>query len=195
MLCINTLLRIQWTERERLTYPIIQLPLEMTDTSNRFFKNKLMWLGFSIAALISIMNLLNSIYPAVPYIPVKRQNLHQFFTVRPWNAMGSFRVSFYPFVIGIGFLIPLDLLFSCWMFFTESIRSKLMVGNIMGWRNLPALSLFQRTGIGCLRCTARICVVDRQSPFQRISAPSARLIFRSMIPVNRCHTAWQSPAY
>ena len=147
MLCINTLLRIQWTERERLTYPIIQLPLEMTDTRNRFFKNKLMWLGFSIAALISIVNLLNSIYPAVPYIPVKRQDLHQYFTVRPWNAMGSFRVSFYPFVIGISFLIPLDLLFSCWMFYGV-YKVELMVGNMMGWRSLPRFPYFNEQGFG-----------------------------------------------
>ena len=119
----------------------------MTDTSNRFFKNRLMWLGFSIAALISIMNLLNSIYPAVPYIPVKRQNLHQYFTGRPWNAMGSFRVSFYPFVIGIGFLIPLDLLFSCWMFYGV-YKIELMVGNIMGWRNLPRFPYFNEQALG-----------------------------------------------
>ncbi|RKU06484.1 hypothetical protein C6502_19795 [Candidatus Poribacteria bacterium] len=147
MLCINTLLRIQWTERERLTYPIIQLPLEMTDTRSRFFKNKLMWFGFSIAALISIVNLLNSIYPAVPYIPVKRQNLHQYFTGHPWEAMGYFRVSFYPFVIGIGFLIPLDLLFSCWMFYGV-YKIELMLGNIMGWRNLPRFPYFNEQGFG-----------------------------------------------
>ena len=34
MLCINTILRKQWTDRERLTYPIIQLPLEMTAGAN-----------------------------------------------------------------------------------------------------------------------------------------------------------------
>ena len=147
MLCINTLLRIQWTERERLTYPIIQLPLEMTDTRSRFFKNRLMWVGFSIAALISIMNLLNSIYPVVPYIPVKRQNLHQYFTGRPWEAMGYFRVSFYPFVIGIGFLIPLDLLFSCWMFYGV-YKIELMLGNLMGWRNLPRFPYFNEQGFG-----------------------------------------------
>ena len=147
MLCINTLLRIQWTERERLTYPIIQLPLEMTGTRSKFFKNKLMWVGFSIAALISIVNLLNSIYPVVPYIPVKRQNLHQYFTGHPWDAMGYFRVSFYPFVIGIGFLIPLDLLFSCWMFY-GLYKIELMLGNIMGWRNLPRFPYFNEQGFG-----------------------------------------------
>ena len=147
MLCINTLLRIQWTERERLTYPIIQLPLEMTDARSGFFKNKLMWLGFSIAALISIVNLLNSIYPAVPYIPVKRQNINQFFTGRPWNAIGGVRLSFYPFAIGISFLIPLDLLFSCWTFYWF-YKIELIVGSIMGWRNLSRFPYANEQGFG-----------------------------------------------
>ena len=29
-LCINSIQRLQWTERERLSYPIVQLPIEMT---------------------------------------------------------------------------------------------------------------------------------------------------------------------
>ena len=39
------ILRKQWIERERLIFPLAQLPLEMTKKS--FFKNKLMWLGFA----------------------------------------------------------------------------------------------------------------------------------------------------
>ena len=136
MVCINTLLRVQWAERERLTYPIIQLPLEMVHPRSRFFKNKLMWLGFGIISAIVTINILNSLYPSVPYIPIKRQDIHQYFTHRPWNAMGGVRISFYPFVIGISFLIPLELLFSCWMFFWI-YKIELMVGGITGWRNLP----------------------------------------------------------
>ena len=29
LLCLNTILRRQWADSERLTFPIIQLPLEM----------------------------------------------------------------------------------------------------------------------------------------------------------------------
>ena len=147
MLGLTTLLRKQWTEHERLTYPLIQLPLEMTNPGSNFFKNRLMWLGFGIAALISIENLLNSIYPAFPYIPVKRQNIHQFFTERPWNAMGSVRLSFYPFVIGISFLMPLDLLLSCWVFYWV-YKIELMVGNIMGWQALPRFPYIAEQSFG-----------------------------------------------
>ncbi|MCZ6677930.1 MAG: hypothetical protein O7E52_11840 [Candidatus Poribacteria bacterium] len=147
MLGLTTLLRVQWTERERLTYPLIQLPLEMTNPRSRFFKNRLMWFGFGLAALISIENLLNSIYPVFPYIPVKRQYIHQYFTDRPWNAMGSIKISFYPFVIGISFLMPLDLLFSCWVFYWI-YKIELMIGNLMGWQSLPRFPYIAEQSFG-----------------------------------------------
>ena len=147
MLGLTTLLRKQWTEHERLTYPLIQLPLEMTNPGSGFFKNRLMWLGFGIAALISVENLLNSIYPAFPYIPVKRQYIHQYFTERPWNAMGSVKLSFYPFVIGISFLMPLDLLLSCWFFYWV-YKIELMTGNVMGWQSLPRFPYIAEQSFG-----------------------------------------------
>ena len=147
MLCINIILRIQWTERERLTYPIIQLALEVTDQKLTFFRNRLMWFGFALASLISILNLLNSIFPELPYIPVKRQSINQYFTSRPWNAMGGVRVAFYPFVIGISFLIPLDLLFSCW-FFYWLYKTELMIGEIIGMSNLPRFPYANEQGFG-----------------------------------------------
>ena len=147
MVCINTLLRVQWTERERLTYPIIQLPLEMTHTRSGFFKNRLMWLGFGIISVIVTVNILNSLYPSIPYIPIKRQNIHQYFTHRPFNAIGPTRISFYPFVIGISFLIPLELLFSCWVFYIF-YKLELIFGSIMGWRNLPRFPYAGERGFG-----------------------------------------------
>ncbi len=136
MLCINTLLRLQWTDHERLSYPLTQLPLEMTNSRLRFFKNRLMWFGFGVAALISTVNLLNSIAPAVPYIPVKRMGIG-----------GGIRLSFYPFVIGISFMIPLDLLFSCWAFYWL-YKIELMVGDMMGWRSLPRFPYAAEQGFG-----------------------------------------------
>ena len=136
MLCINILLRVQWTERERLTYPIIQLPLEMVNPESNFFRRRMVWFGFSVAAAISILNLLNSIFPDVPYLPVKRQSIHQYFTTQPWNAMGGVKISFYPFAVGIAFLIPLDLLFSCWVFYWL-YKIELMIARIVGFRGIP----------------------------------------------------------
>lgn len=117
MLMINVVVRRQWTEGEKLTYPIIQLPLNMIQDPMPMFRNKLFWAGFAISAGLDIMNELHYIYPSVPGINLKLYDLQKYFTERPWNGVGWFPISFYPFVIGMGFLIPLDLLFSCWFFY------------------------------------------------------------------------------
>ena len=54
-LCLTSIVRKQWIENEKLAYPIIQIPLEIT-TNRRIFTNRLLWLGFSIAMGINLLN-------------------------------------------------------------------------------------------------------------------------------------------
>ena len=136
-LCLNTILRRQWTEHERLTYPIAQLALEMTSPTSGFFGNKRMWIGFSIAASIGLINGLSVLFPQIPFVPVKRT----YFTVieGPLRFLADdddlIRLSLYPFAIGILFLMPLDMLFST-IFFCGMKRVELMLGRIVGWDSL-----------------------------------------------------------
>ena len=122
LLCATTLLRRQWVEEERLTFPLVLLPLEMTEGGGRkpFWANKWMWGGFLVAGLAESVNALNFLYPAVPELPIKPvgpNQLDQFLTQRPWNQAGMFRIAFYPFVIGIAYLLSLDVSFSCWFLY------------------------------------------------------------------------------
>ena len=136
MLCINVIVRKRWTEQEKLSYPIIQLPLEMTNiNSARFFKNKVLWIGVGVAAGLDILNGLHFLFPTVPEIRTRVRNFGYLFTEKPWNALGGLPVSFYPFAIGLGFFIPLDLSFSCWFFYWywKVLR---MIGSMIGLRSL-----------------------------------------------------------
>ena len=63
LICVNTIVQKQFTEHERLTYPITWLPLEMGRDTSTFLKNKLMWAGFGIAGGISLLNGLHTFYP------------------------------------------------------------------------------------------------------------------------------------
>lgn len=118
MFCINTIFRKQWMENEKLSYPIIQLPLALVQSErSKFFKNKMLWLGFSIAAAIDLINGIGYLVPSVPIIPVKLHDVGKYFNERPFNAMGWTPVSFYPFSIGLSFFMPLDLAFSTWFFY------------------------------------------------------------------------------
>ena len=117
MLCINVIVRRQWVEQEKLTYPIARLPMEMIEHPGALARNRLLWIGFLIAAGLDILNELHHLYPAVPGIHLKLNNIGRYFTDKPWNAMGWTPISFYPFAIGMGFFIPMDLLFSSWFFY------------------------------------------------------------------------------
>jgi hypothetical protein len=120
MLCINVVVRKQWVEQEKLAYPMIQLPYEMISQRFSFFRSRLMWIGFAIAATIDLLNGLHHLWPDVPGLSVKATNtfnLGRYLVSKPWNAIGWMPFSLYPFVIGLGFFIPLDLSFSMWFFF------------------------------------------------------------------------------
>jgi hypothetical protein len=133
-LCINVILRKQWTERERLAYPIAQIPLEITDPQFSLWRSRLFWLGFVPAVLIDTLNGFAFLFPALPSIPTRVQWLN--FGSWPWTATGGFTVSFYPFAVGLGYLLPLDLLFSSW-FFYWFWKGQNLLSAVLGYGDRP----------------------------------------------------------
>lgn len=120
MLSIVILLRRHWVENERLSYPIAQIPIIITEGggSNALFRSRLFWTGFALAASIDLLNGLAQFYPTLPSVNVKMTNISPWFSAyAPWRAMGWTVVSFYPFVIGLSFFMPTNMAFSSWFFF------------------------------------------------------------------------------
>ncbi len=120
MLCINSLMRGAWCERERLTFPLIQLPVAMSEGggSGGIWKSKHMWIAFAIMFSIDILNGLNYLYPNLPSIPVKDLFfIDRAFKDPPWSNIGDFRIAIYPFMAAIGLFMPSDLLLSFVAFF------------------------------------------------------------------------------
>ncbi|MBW3624318.1 MAG: hypothetical protein KY468_13000 [Armatimonadetes bacterium] len=117
---VNLILRRHWTQHERLSFPLVQLPLAMTAERDAFgfYRSRLTWIGFGIAFGIGLTNGLGTLYPSVPYFAqVKQFDIGRNITTVPWNAVGYTPISMYPFAIGLGYFIPLDLSFSIWFFF------------------------------------------------------------------------------
>jgi len=119
MQCLNVLVRQGWQDRERLPFPIVEIPIQMTEASGALWRNRLFWIGFALCAGIEILNGLSWLYPSLPSINVKHVDVNGqgIFATRPFNAVGFTCYSFYPFAVGLGYLLPLDLLFSCWSFY------------------------------------------------------------------------------
>ena len=146
-LCMNVLLRKQWTECEKLSYPLVQLPLDMTVEGAPLFKEKLLWYGFCIVAAIDIINGLNALYPSIPHIPIKLGDQSAIFTTRPWNNIGGLNIMFYPFGIGLGMLLPVDLLFSCWFFFWFW-KAEMILTSALGFDSIPNMPFINEQSFG-----------------------------------------------
>jgi len=148
MFCINIIVRRQWTDREKLSYPIAQLPYEITVTDARrsFFKSKPFWIAFGIVGAIDVLNGLNFLFPSVPGLFI-RTNLDRFFTEKPFSAIGWTPFALYPFVVGLAYFMPLDLSFSCWFFYLFR-KSQMILGAILGLRSLPNFPYDREQSLG-----------------------------------------------
>ncbi|MCD6360496.1 MAG: hypothetical protein J7M38_06470 [Armatimonadetes bacterium] len=120
MLCVMTLFRKQWSDRERLTFPIVHLVTEISGgeegRSLAFFKEPAMWIGFALAALYNVMNILNAWNPAVPAMG-RSYDLGGLFTERPWSAIRPLSIAWRPENFGLGYLVPTEITFSVWVFY------------------------------------------------------------------------------
>jgi hypothetical protein len=110
------LLRKAWAENERLTFPIVALPMALATEPRSLFSSRSMWIGFAVAGGITLLNGLNYLYPVVPAVPIKRQTIIPIAS-GPLAGPSTFTLSFYFFAITLGFLMPLDLSMSLWIFY------------------------------------------------------------------------------
>lgn len=147
MMCLTVLLRKQWTEREKLTYPLVHLPLDMSGEHTSFFRNRLLWIGIGIAVAIDIIQGMHVLYPSVPGLQIKGINLSNYITSAPWNAIGNCPISFYPFAIGLGALLPLDLSFSSWFFFIFW-KAEMVIAAARGWNQIPRFPYVNEQSFG-----------------------------------------------
>ncbi len=114
-LCLVSLLRRQWIERERLQYPLVQLPMAMVEEADApkgipaFFRSKLLWAGFAVPAFLVTWNQLAHFYQLIPAIQTTRE-----YTVLSNSMNVSFALDL-P-IIGFTYLIKLDVALSLWFF-------------------------------------------------------------------------------
>ncbi len=134
-LCLAVLLRRQWVDNEKLSFPLVQLPLEMIRPSGAdggFMANRVTWFGFAVPLIVFGFNGLHQWYPSVPEI-VTDINLNNLAITPPWNAMLFFHMFISFAAIGFFYLLPTDLLFSLWFFFLLT-RGADVIGASLGYQ-------------------------------------------------------------
>ena len=105
--------------------------------------------GFLIAASLSLWNGIAYLYPSLPALPIGITDFKPTLTSKPWSAIDWLPITFYPLAIGMGFLLPLDLLFSCWFFFLFW-KAQLVISSAMGWDTTPDFPFIKEQGFGSI---------------------------------------------
>ncbi|MCS7225303.1 MAG: hypothetical protein NZ959_12250 [Armatimonadetes bacterium] len=154
LLCLSVLVRQRWSEEERLSYPLIWCPIHLSQERLRFWRNSMVWWGVASASYVSLLSGIRTLFPTFPGLVTRGQvNWGELIPKRPWNAFGIMPVGLYPFVIGLGAFMPLDLSFSCW-FFAIFQRLERVAIAVLGWDVEPRVPYFpeQATSVWTALC-------------------------------------------
>jgi len=119
--CLSVLLRKQWNEHERFTFPLVQLPVEVCQApegNHKFgplWRSGPAWIAILSLTIIHTINGLHRFYPVVPQVPLG-WSIYSLAN-RPWDALNGVRLTIYPLVIGFSYLLHNEVLLSLWFFY------------------------------------------------------------------------------
>ncbi|MBI3922663.1 MAG: hypothetical protein HY318_14675 [Armatimonadetes bacterium] len=117
MLCLTSLFSQRWIHHEKLSFPILEIPLAMVGEGpfRGLFSRPAFLLGAGLGLGLDLLNGLSQLYPVIPCIHVKWYNVSALFP-SPYNQIW-FPASLFPFCIGLSYFLPADIAFSTWFFF------------------------------------------------------------------------------
>jgi hypothetical protein len=113
--CLVAILRRQWIDRERIVFPLAQVPLDMVESSGddrkmpAFMRTKIFWVGFALPSSIIFWNITGYFIPTFPTFLLKNRS-------SLFRGVPSLTLNIYFPLIGFAYLINLDVAFSVWFF-------------------------------------------------------------------------------
>jgi hypothetical protein len=183
MFSLEALLRKDWIERQRLTFPLVEVPLSLTGHEARptlagsILGNRTFWCGFSIPALFVVLEWFHRFSPTVPSPQLFDIDVGRNFAGMglPWSVLAThangLRVSIVFPIIGITCLLPGEVSLSLWLFYVLFRVQQLVWASFgiadQGGTVVSAISptrfmIFQEAG-GFIALTAVMLYQSRQS--------------------------------
>jgi len=129
-LCLLALMRRYWMEKERLSFPLVMIPLELSSAAaptgrSTFLRDPGFWVGFLLSGTFTLFVLLHAVNPALPtFRPY--YNLRPLLTERPWNAAQSATIQVRPELLGMTYFMDSDITLTIWLM--AMVNSLLAVG-------------------------------------------------------------------
>ncbi|HUU54148.1 MAG TPA: DUF6785 family protein [Armatimonadota bacterium] len=128
MFSLAALMRKDWIERQRLAFPLVDVPLAVTGDDPRpslrssILNNRVFWLGFAIPAFFVCLQFFHRLYPSVPSPQLYAIEVGRYFAGKglPWSVLSGddgLKISIIFPVIGITCLLPAEVSLSLWLFY------------------------------------------------------------------------------
>jgi hypothetical protein len=113
------LFRRQWVEGEKLSFPLMRVPLALVrrggEGGSGPWGNKAFWIGAAVAPLFASFDVLHQFWPAVPRIVVDHLGCVVLGYFQPHPLWPSFGALFSPLAAGAAYFVPQDVLLSVWL--------------------------------------------------------------------------------
>jgi len=125
LFCLGALLSKDWIERQRLAFPLVDVPISITGDASRpslaasVLSNRLFWIAFAVPAILSVLTWLHRFFPSVPAPQLYSIEVGRYFAGMslPWSVLAEMRVSIIFPIIGITCLLPGEVSLSLWLFY------------------------------------------------------------------------------
>ena len=139
MICAMVIMRKQWVDNEKLSYALVQVPMEMMRqegggaVGRSFFTNKTMWLGFAVSFLLLSVNGVHSYFPEFPRferavgVPLFGNTWLSFWFSPPWT--------------GFFYFVNLDISASIWVFYVL-VRLQRGIFNTLGVQSTQRIDFY-----------------------------------------------------
>ncbi|HHX41534.1 MAG TPA: hypothetical protein GX715_16350, partial [Armatimonadetes bacterium] len=159
ILSLGVLMSDQWIRRERLSYPLMQLPLEVTTQKRWNWRDPLLLLGMAVPMALHTLNGLHSVAPEFPEIRLKNVPFLSLGADKPLSYLRS-SINVYFCVIAVAYLLPAEVSFSIpFFFFFNKVQymaaymhgSDLAFGKVVEAQYVGAFLVFVFAGVWAAR--------------------------------------------
>ena len=106
----------RWSREERLGYPVADLGLRLTEEGeglgSQLLRNRVFWWGLVGGMLFNVPWIIPALRGGL--VPPIYTSLHEFLPEGPWRAGYTWYIRYNPIVLGLGILVPTDVLWTIW---------------------------------------------------------------------------------
>ncbi len=175
---LNVLLRKQWVEHERFTFPLTILPKSLftaeKDAQGRIvlplFRSRVMWIGFCVALFLALLKGLKFYFPRVPAPVFPSVGFSSYVSnpiLQSFLENVGFGIGFILCLYAIFLLIETDILFSLWsMFLVFQLWN--LCGKLFGLTAIPGYPWESQQTMGGYIAYAILAVVIARSHLWRV---------------------------